>query len=241
MKNTINISVLVILVATSFTSSAQSFNMSGGLNLTSFNFFEDGKRIYHNDTEEYTFGSVKTDAKMNSGFNASLGYEFKLNDLLNIETGLSYSTKGFVLVEKSTYNYESYSDSRTSKNKFRANYLDLPIALNIGITNGDLRVYGKAGGYFGFGMLANVKYESFYTDSDGITNTEEYREGVELGDGANRFNYGMILGLGAEYKSLFMEVKYSLGLMNDFAGSDWKIINSNLGISLGYKFKKNSQ
>jgi len=121
------------------------------------------------------------------------------------------------------------------------NYLDLPVILNIGITTGDLKIYGKAGAYLGFGMLANVKSDYTYSDSEGGSYTYEYREGIDIGDGAERFNYGLIAGVGAEYKSLFLELKYSIGKTNLWDDSDYTELNQNLGISIGYKFKKLSK
>jgi len=57
MKKISRIAVLGLVAASSFNSSAQSFNMSGGMNISAFNFYTEGERLYHNDIEEYSFGT----------------------------------------------------------------------------------------------------------------------------------------------------------------------------------------
>lgn len=241
MKNRFKIAVLTLLIASSFNSSAQSFNISGGMNLSSFSFYEDGERLYQDGTEEFGSYTSKTEIKWNTGFNASLGYEFKLSELLSLETGLSYSTKGFTMVEKVDYVWASGSETAINKDQVRINYLDLPLTLNAGFNAGNFRLYGKAGGFVGFGMLGNVKSSYESSDSDGYEYTEESRYGLDLEDGDERINYGFIAGIGTEYKNLFLEFKYSAGRVVLGYDDDYKINSHNFGLSIGYKFKKVSE
>lgn len=241
MKNGLKIIVLAFVSASSFTTTAQSFNISGGMNLSSYSIYEGGKRLYKNEFEQSSYSEHRTDIDWNTGFNASFGYEFKLSNLLSLETGLSYSTKGFTLVEEEDYTWGSVSESSISKEKYRMNYLDLPIVLNVGFNAGNVRMYGKLGGYVGFGMLGNIKTSYEASDSQGATYTEDYRGGLDLGNSSERFNYGLITGIGAEYKNLFMELKYSAGRVALWDVDDYKVNSYTLGLSIGYKFKKVSE
>lgn len=250
--NTLNIkqaiikgSVAFTLIMIAFAGNSQSLNVKGGVNMSRINFFDDdGARDYN--TYEATAESGTYEAeysykmKTQYGWNAGVMYEFKSKRAVSFETGISYMTKGFKFEGNQTETIDSYYMSFESSSTSRIHYLDIPLTMKFNFMNNGVRVYGKAGAYFGVALvgMAKSRYESNY---NGDVVTDEDEEEIDIEDDDLRTNAGLTLGLGVEYKNFFIEGNYSAGVMN-LADMDYGfMVNKDLGISVGYNIQFNKE
>jgi outer membrane protein W len=196
----------------------QTFGVKAGLNLSNMHSKD------NNDTYD-------DNAKMNPGFHLGATAEFPLTEMFSFETGLMLSTKGTMESYKDTYSGNTYE----SKVKLNLFYLDIPLTAKASYDIGGAKIYGAFGPYLGVGLSGKIKSE--------VTGETATTEDVKWGSSSSndylkRFDYGMIIGAGAEIKAIQIGLSYGLGLANissDF--SDGMMIkNRVLEISVGYKF-----
>lgn len=236
MKRVLKITVLSAATFITTMSFGQSLNIKGGLNLSTIKM--EGMTDA-NSSEEYG-GTTYTSShkyKRVGGYNASIGYEFRLGERLSLETGLKYQTRGYKAESEYAYENESYSSSESSVLKYKMNYFDLPVVLNVAILKGDLRVYGRAGIYAGFMTGGKYSEQSEYRSSDGESGNYEYSETFSGSDfEEERFTGGFIFGAGVEYKGVYFETNYSIGALS-LSDLDYETYTHDLSLSIGYKFK----
>jgi|TARA_R110000737_G_scaffold352064_1_gene396514 opacity protein-like surface antigen len=241
MKSTLQISALVVFTLIATASFAQSLNFSGGYTSTTIKGAgfgtESSSQSGSGGGSSYT-GFTKN--KNLSGFNVSIGYEFRLGERLSLETGFKYQTRGTRMISEYSYNDPFSSYSEKGNLKYRLNYLDLPIVLNTAILTGDFRLYARTGIYVGFLTSGKFSERLEYTSSYGENGVSEYNEALDFstGDAGDRFSGGIILGVGAEYKGFFVETNFIKGFFS-FSSLDDKIYTRDLTFSLGYKLKFN--
>lgn len=137
-------------------------------------------------------------AKSLAGFTAGITYDFPITSVpnLSIMPGLFYAPKG------ATYGEGDY------KLKQRTHYLELQVAAKyaypLPVLNNDLKVFALAGPYFAYGIADGVS----------VPGDEEDYEVKSLFNFCKRFDAGLVLGLGVEYKQYSLTFRYGLGLMN---------------------------
>jgi len=219
MKKVSQILILLVLVAFATESFAQKFGVKAGLNLSNLTIKDDDDNYDENN-------------KSKLGFQFGPVVEFPFSDLLSLETGLMFSTKG-VRAENSGTDWES-------KSKLNINYLDIPINLRAGFDVGSMRIYGNFGPYIGIAMSAKSKWERTY---DGVT--EEDEEKLDLGsdkeeDDLKRTDLGLNIGAGVGINAFEVGLNYGLGLANLSPGTEngYRIKNKVFSITVAYKFGK---
>lgn len=163
-----------------------------------------------------------TDAK--AGFNVGLTAEFGLPlTSMYILSGLELNTKGA--------KYEEGGYKLTSN----AMYLQLPV--HFGYRISALETFGvsfHAGPYIAYGIGGKTKIEGVKFDTFGD-------------DGLKEFDFGLGLGVNAEFSKLSVGIGYDFGLANIARNiemeigdlnlkSDVKVRNMNAYLSVGYKF-----
>ena len=238
-----SLQLALAVAAFSFNTSAQSLNISGGVNIGQTHIYEGGERLYQDYSESYTGpgGSSSTTEyglKPVIGYNAALAYEFNISERFAIVPGFKLSTKGYKLEYKSEYTSSTYSYSEKESQALRMNVLDIPINFKFGITTGDVKVYAQTGVYFGMVLFGNVTYKAEGEDSDGYNYKAEDRESINdmYDDAKDRMNAGLTLGAGVEFKNFFLEANYNAGLLS-FNTDNVSLINHDVGVSVGYKIK----
>lgn len=212
-----------------------------------------------------------------TGFNVGGTVEYKLSDRFFLQSGLEFTTKG----SKMNYNYTDYPLYPASSENFNnaddyikfsgkvkatQNLMFLQIPLTIGYrlpVAKDINLTFNAGGYMGYRITARMPYEMKGTlkNPDGTTtptNWEKTYKG-ESATNLERFDYGLLGGIGIEYQKFSFNVNYELGLRNldkssgtylnygyssgynnqstgatVYEVSKWK--NRNISLSVGYKF-----
>jgi hypothetical protein len=236
MKRVLTIAAIAIFNLIGFTSFGQSLNFSGGFNSSTIKMegMTDGT-----STEVYggTTYTSSEDYKRIGGFNASIGYEFRLGERLSLETGLKFQTRGYKLESSISYQSDMYSYRESYDLKYKLNYLDLPVVLNVAILTGDVRVYARAGLYAGImtGGKYAIKSEYSYSDGDYVVSDDtETFSGSDFDE--DRYTGGFIFGAGVEYKGVYFETNYSIGAMS-LASIDDESYTHDFSLSLGYKLK----
>lgn len=216
------------------TSTGQSLNVSGGYSSSTITF--NGGNESYTETYNGTTYTYSEKVKNRSGFNVSLAYEFRLGNRLSLETGLKYQTRGFRMESEYSIISESYDSKESSTFKFKSNYLDLPIVLNTAILTGDVRVYARTGIYAGFFTGGKYSEKGVYESSDGDNGIYEYTGKMDDFDREERITAGVLVGVGAEYKGLFVETNFSIGPMM-VTEMDSEMFTKDLSFTIGYKLK----
>lgn len=178
------------------------------------------------------------------GFHAGARFELALPSLAK---GV-YTNAGLLLTSKGTKWDGGLLMGKATANAY---FLELPIHIGYKYTiNDNFAIFGEGGPYVGFGLFGKNKTTEF----DG------YSETVNTFDTIKRFDVGLGLRVGVEFKKKYsLSVSYDWGLLNslkkgngDFedyedyedykdyvsfdASSIFKWKHTNLMISLGYKF-----
>ncbi|MBD8349861.1 porin family protein [Dysgonomonas sp. HGC4] len=211
-----------------------TFGVKAGINASTFN-------VDTHSTPGNTDGTI--------GFNGGVTVEYALRKGFFLSSGLEFTTKG---ADNRVFNYpayylseegESFLTTGFSKDSRRFKYLQVPLTIGYKIpVSKDVNVTFNAGAYFAYGIDAKGTYETWTKtlNTDGTTNTSyEKTKDSKSGD----TDYGLIGGLGIEYKKFSLNANYELGLRelstgkNSYTGGDfstWK--NRNAVFSIGYKF-----
>lgn len=198
------------------------------LAIPTFAQFESNKsrsRYNHNDTERYygirlglNIASISsdasefdTDSRTGLAIGGVYGIQLSRNTPLWLEAGLIYSEKGG----------KTHIDN--DKVTYRLSYLQLPIVVKYSIdVDDDFFVQPFFGGYLALGLGGKAK------------NYGE-RESYDIFDDMNRFDGGLRLGCGAEYRMMYAEIGYDLGLANiaqdDFDAARTRCLFINIGVN----------
>lgn len=139
------------------------------------------------------------------------GMQLSKHHPLWLETSLLYSEKGG----------KTHQDG--DKVTYRLGYLQLPIVAKYGINmDDDLYLQPFFGGYLSVGITGKMK--NYGT-----------RESESVFDNMKRFDGGLRAGCGLEYKMMYVEVGYDLGLANiakdEFDNTKTRCFFVNLGIN----------
>ncbi len=153
------------------------------------------------------------DAKI--GFNAGVTLDYGFTPDVYLLTGLQLTTKGFKV-----------KDIDFTSNLM---YLQLPVHIGYKLTVAEAtKIVFHAGPYAAYGIGGKTK----------ITAGEDKGEGDSFQDGAyKKFDFGVGLGVGAEFGKIGVDLGYDFGLANiNDTNVDGKIKNKNAYLTLGYKF-----
>jgi hypothetical protein len=226
MKNLTKLSIIALLITLSSESYCQTFGIKAGFNLP-FMVIEKSQSAL-----PYLPYSVTT--VMKNGYHFGGILEIPVYKMFSIESGLIYSTTGYIQSHNETIWPEPLKVTET----YNLGFLNIPLAAKASFPIGNINIYGSAGPYFGFGLSGNKVTESTYGDLV-ETEKESIQWGSEQGaDDIKRYDYGVTLGAGVEVKSFQIGVSYNLAMANlspaSSAGSN--INNSVLGVSVGYLF-----
>ena len=217
MKKATLLLALVAMMAMGTTASAQlTFSLKAGLNATSMTH-----KI--NNTDQ-NYGYLLS-------FNAGVGMEIGLTDILALEVDALFSRKGF----KTEWEFLGARRDRS----YNLYYIDIPVNLKAYfLTLGsDLRLFAQAGPYVGFGLFG--KHKTYTEVSGAATATSiDINWGDDGGSQLKRLDYGVDFGLGLEYDKLSVGVIWWQGLANviSVAANDSKYSHHGLSVELGWKF-----
>ena len=186
-----------------FLFSQGSFGVRAGLTIPNQNFEQDGV-------------DISFDA--NLGLALAVFMELEISDNFAIQPELAFMQKGTKI------ELEFFGETVT--NKFRLNYLDVPILAKAKFGNESIAAYVAAGPSFGFAISGS-------NEADGE------KEKIEEWDDFNRFELGAVIAGGAgiplEDGQVLFDLRYFFGLSNlDASDEDITATNNGIGISVGY-------
>jgi hypothetical protein len=162
------------------------------------------------------FADDVDNTKSIAGFNVGLFAKLPLTTFISIQPELYYTTKGADI----TYNNLFVNGTA----RFNLNYIELPILVAINITK-NFNVH--AGPYAAFLVNGKVSNRS----NVGLFNFED---NIEKSD-YNEIDFGLAAGLGVDFGSLGIGVRYSYGLKTvgkekSFAGTNYTFPNAQNGV-----------
>ncbi|WP_295126500.1 porin family protein [uncultured Chitinophaga sp.] len=212
--------------------SAQArLGVKGGLNLSNITVSNDG--------------SVDNN-KMLAGWNAGLVADFPLSDILSIQPGVFYSTKGSK-VERGNSGDVDYFKSTTNPA-----YIEIPVNFVGKIPlggDGSNKFFIGLGPYAAFGIAGKNKYQlgsgdlavtgesNIKWDDDSPFNTGDPNQGF---DKYKRFDWGGNILTGFEFGNVIVSAQYGLGFAKILSGEDDSRNDKNknrvLSFSVGYLF-----
>ena len=131
---------------------------------------------------------------MKIGFNLGLFAKMPITTGFSIQPEILYSVKG----AKLTYDLGILG---TNEYRFNLNYVEVPVLAVINVTkNFNLH----AGGYAAYLAQANIKRDNNDGSNDQIADLNE--------DNFNRFDYGLVGGLGIDVENITIGARYNYGL-----------------------------
>mgnify|MGYP003612481077 CR=1 FL=1 len=169
------------------------------------------------------------DAKSLIGAHLGGFVEIKINEKFAFQPELLYSMQG----AKSEYSESEPDYSYSEEAKYKLGYLNVPLMAKYFATD---KLFIEAGPQIGFLMSAKNEFkfsETFMGD------TESASGDVDIKDNLKSIDFGLNFGLGYEFtENVFASARYNVGLsdINDVQGSNDKIQNGVLQVSVGYKF-----
>ncbi|MDR0332815.1 MAG: PorT family protein [Dysgonamonadaceae bacterium] len=192
-----------------------TFGVKAGINLSNF----------------YGNGVENLDLKAKPGFNVGVTMDYAFTPAMYLMTGLELTTKGA--------KWSTREDGETLKVTSNPMYLQLPVhfGYKIDIAPGT-RFVLHAGPYvaYGVGGKDTITYNGGKRSFNifGKDNAAKAMgiEGVE----AERFDYGVGLGVGVEFGQINVGLGYDLGLGNLSGVKEAKQQNMNAYLSVGYRF-----
>lgn len=242
----VSISVLSIQKATAQeNSSPWKFGVKAGMNIT-------------NSGQNYQSSKP--------GFNVGGTVEYDLKNNFFLQSGLEFKTKrGKSEIYFLDYPVGGYFPSETSKSSTYTGvsnysttlmYLQVPLTLGYRLPiSKDFGMTFNAGMYTAYrvGGRSKSSFDGYTKDADGQTTLYSWSSNSNsAGSDLNRLDFGLLGGVGFEYKKLSLNINYELGLVNlnknnyysnyynggysGFFKNDNKYKNRSLSVSLGYKF-----
>ncbi len=221
MKNINRLLIVIVILIVTIEVDAQTYKVKAGLNLSECKFTDAGDE----------------GVTMRSGFNIGFTADYPLKNRFSIETGLLLTSKGYkeeanVLASEVDLEIQLPAENFTQKTDFLIYYLEIPVTLKASFDIGETKIYGAFGPYVAYGLRENNSIENYYNDEVHKTKFN-YSKGRRT---VNRFDYGLVFGLGLDYGSVLLGLSYDMGLTNLFSDSD---SDSNvsvraLGLSVGY-------
>lgn len=166
-----------------------------------------------------TFNGDYEDTKAKIGFNVGVTLDYALTDARDwyLLTGLEYTTKG-----------TKFKKIAGIEQSINAAYLQLPIhaGYKFDVTE-TTRLSFHAGPYLAYGV--NGKYK---IKSNGVeVNTDTFDD-----NNLKRFDFGVGLGVGAEFGKIGLGLGYDFGLLNVSDNKNITVRNANAYLTVGYKF-----
>ena len=167
------------------------------------------------------------------GFHIGGAVELPLSDNAKLETGLFYSVRGSKQEETISNSGIDASYSATTK----ISYLDIPVNFKYKFGTGNINVFAKGGGYFGYALSGVVDAETSFTIF-GQSQSQSLSSDLDFGGGDDEvapMDYGLALGAGVELTKFTVGLTYNFGLADLSNNSDFTTKNRFLMISLGYR------
>ncbi len=170
---------------------------------------------------------------MKGGFQIGMVVDWTINEWFTIQPGARFTMQGFK---------DEYQNNGNFLRKFSLYYFQVPIYAQYKYNLGHVNLIGQAGPYLGYGLFGRQKYSK---NSQSKSLDDSYKK-IDFGNGSgddihNAFDYGVGVGVGAEFGALQLMVAYEFGLYKAtfdkkaYSG-DYKLHMQNNGLSITLAF-----
>lgn len=187
--------------------------------------------------------------KFKYGYHIGLTVDYQLPKNFLLQSGLFFSMKGAKIENLNTTGYIGGTPSFS--HTFNASYIELPIrgAYRLQLSEKATIIIG-VGPYLGYGIGGKTKEKLNNGMWSGGENEHKWNtfgngifdEGLDhlRGESLNRFDFGASTNIDFEYKKYVLGIGYNTSIINIAKTrtyyDDMKYRNSDIKISLGYKF-----
>lgn len=159
-----------------------------------------------------------------TSFNAGLFVNLPVTSGVSIQPELNFSRKGSELVYDNAF--------ATGTTRLKLNYLEMPVLLKLNLTPNLNIHFGPYAAYLIDGEATNESNDGSFNFEDNISN-----------DDLNKWDYGLSGGVGLDFGSTSLGVRYNYGLQTigkerNFGGSTYTFPdskNSALSMYIGFK------
>lgn len=157
-----------------------------------------------------------TDLKMLTGFNLGVFAKLPLLSIVSLQTELYYTTKGAEVT------YDNIFANGTAR--FNFNYLEVPLLLMVNLSKNVNIHAGPYGAFMVSGKATNQSNVSKFNYEDNL-DPDDY----------NRFDAGIVFGLGVDFGALSLAGRYNYGLNKvgkerNFFGTNYTFPDANNGV-----------
>jgi hypothetical protein len=174
-------------------------------------------------------------------------FDIGLSPMLSLQPGLMFQMKGYKNDFTSTVVINNLTYQQTEEATVRANYLEIPLNLQLNINAGRGDFFVGAGPYAAFALGGSVNSKdtrTLATNTEGTTTTTEHSRDLEVGenvatDDIMGTDVGLNINTGYKWNSgLLIRGNAGFGLMNIQPGGDDmnSLRNFTVGLSVGYLF-----
>lgn len=193
----------IVLGTFLFTTAKSQVYVQGGLNLANITTSNSGATQKNN---------------LLTTFNAGVMYRSNRNESIALEAGLLLEGRG----SKSDYYITSSTDDNYVKTKFNPLYLELPVNFVLRLPlEGKSNIFINAGPYVAMGIAGKSTIETKFlgtvinstsdikfNNDNPTTSQQEYARYDKL----KKFDYGLNIGAGVDFKRVLLKVNYGYGL-----------------------------
>jgi len=205
MINAVKFILLILFPLVSINTTGQSILVKGGLSLSNIT----------GNNEVMSFDDFY---KIKSGVHLGISYEQEISDIVFLEIGSMLSMKGTII---------DFGNLATAT-KFNTIYIDVPILIKEYLEINDaISIYGGVGPYFGFGLVGSLKDDDGNKVDDVIWGESEST--------IRRFDFGLSVGAGIDFKGIQLGLVYDWGLFNISSNEGDRIRNNVFRITAGYR------
>lgn len=168
-----------------------------------------------------------SDRSYKLGFQAGIVSDIGVTSHLSVIPELLFSQRGSAYVSR-------FADTKSTVTT-TLNYVQMPVNLALKLPmGGRTKLMIFAGGYAAYGLSGQMNFEA---KMNGQTTTD--KEDLVFGSKENEVNpldYGVNVGLGAQFWKSFVKLQYNLGLNSLYNGTAVALHNTNIALSLGCFF-----
>ncbi len=174
-------------------------------------------------------------------------FDIGLSRMLSLQPGLLFQMKGYKNDFTSTVVINNLSYQQTQEQTLRANYLEIPLNLQLNLDAGPGYFFVGAGPYAAFALGGTVDSKTTRTlamGTEGTSTTTETSHSLNVGDNVATddvmgTDVGLNINTGYRWNSgLFLRGNAGFGLMNIQPGGDDmnSLHNFSVALSVGYLF-----
>lgn len=223
---------LAIIALTQANAQSMSIGPEAGVNLS---------------TMTAKYNGVENSGEYLPGLKIGGVFDIGLSPMLSLQPGLFFQMKGYKNDFSSTVVINNLTYNQTENATVRANYLEIPLNLQLNINAGPGDFFVGAGPYAAFAIGGSISTKTSRTlaiGTDGTTTTTEHSRDLEVGENAatddiKGTDVGLNLNTGFKWHSgLLVRGNAGFGLMNiQPGGNDMNLLrNFSVALSVGYMF-----